>query len=59
MSTSLPRRPSSVVEYPSSDGKPIAENTIQYRWIVTIQGGLDALFRDDANVFVAGDLSNT
>jgi hypothetical protein len=24
--------------------------------IVTIQGGLDALFRDDSNVFVAGDL---
>src|SRR5207253_1075502 len=29
---------------------------IQFRWIVTIQGGLDAMFAPDANVFVAGDL---
>ena len=34
----------------------MAENTQQFRWIVTIQGGLDSLFRDDPNVFVAGDL---
>ena len=44
------------VVYPESDGQPMAENTVQFRWIVTIQGGLDALFRDDPNVFVAGDL---
>lgn len=42
--------------YPTSDGKPMADNTRQFRWIVTIQGGIDALFRDDPNVFVAGDL---
>ncbi|MBI4601347.1 MAG: Uma2 family endonuclease [Planctomycetes bacterium] len=42
--------------YPDSDGKPMADNTLQFRWIVTLQGGLDALFRDDPNVFVAGDL---
>src|SRR5437763_12656560 len=42
--------------YPESDGKPIADNTKQFRWIVTIEGGLEALFRDDPNVFVAGDL---
>jgi len=42
--------------YPETDGQPMAENTVQYRWIVTIQGGLDAQFRDDPNVFVAGDL---
>ncbi|HEX9371330.1 MAG TPA: Uma2 family endonuclease [Roseiflexaceae bacterium] len=34
----------------------MADNTWQFRWIVTIQGGLDALFKDDPNVFVAGDL---
>jgi Uma2 family endonuclease len=34
----------------------MADNTIQFRWIVTIQGGLEALFRDDPQVFVAGDL---
>jgi Uma2 family endonuclease len=44
------------VEYPESDGLPIAENTKQFRWIVTIQGGLEAIYRDNANVFVAGDL---
>lgn len=44
------------VDYPDSDGQPMAENTLQFRWIVTLQGNLDALFRDDPNVFVAGDL---
>jgi Uma2 family endonuclease len=44
------------VVYPDSDGQPIAENTKQFRWIVTIQGGLDAVFAGDPNVFVAGDL---
>lgn len=56
MSTIVSTRSSPVVKYPESDGLPIAENTRQFRWIVTIQGGLDALFRDDVNVFVAGDL---
>ncbi len=42
--------------YPESDGQPMADNTLQYRWIVTIQGGLDAQYRHDPNVFVAGDL---
>lgn len=42
--------------YPETDGQPRAENTIQYRWIVTIQGGLDAQYRHHPNVFVAGDL---
>lgn len=42
--------------YPESDGEPMADNTTQYRWIVTIQGGLDAQYRHDPNVFVAGDL---
>ena len=44
------------VIYPESDGQPMADNTKQFRWIVTIQGSLDALFKDDPNVFVAGDL---
>jgi Uma2 family endonuclease len=42
--------------YPDSDGQPMADNTLQFRWIVTIEGGVDALFRDDPHVFVAGDL---
>jgi Uma2 family endonuclease len=44
-----------VIVYPDSDGKPMAENTLQYEWIVTIKGNLDILFRDAADVFVAGD----
>jgi Uma2 family endonuclease len=42
--------------YPETDGKPMAENTLQFEYIVTIKGGLDARFADDADVFVAGDL---
>ncbi|MBW4574043.1 MAG: Uma2 family endonuclease [Aphanothece sp. CMT-3BRIN-NPC111] len=42
--------------YPDSDGQPMADNTKQFRLIVMIQGGIDALFKDDPNVFVAGDL---
>jgi Uma2 family endonuclease len=44
------------VVYPDSDGQPMSDNTLQYEWIVTIKGGLDALFKDDPNVFVASDL---
>ena len=44
------------VHYPDSDGRPMAENTLQFRWIVTIKEGLDACFRDRPDVFVAGDL---
>jgi len=46
----------SVVIYPDSDGKPMADNTKQFRWIVVIQQNLDWLLADDPNVFVAGDL---
>ncbi|MDB9518786.1 Uma2 family endonuclease [Roseofilum reptotaenium CS-1145] len=42
--------------YPESDGKPMADNTIQFRLITTIVGGLSALFQERENVFVAGDL---
>lgn len=41
--------------YPESDGLPMAENSVQFRWITTIEGGLEAVFRDDPLVFVAGD----
>lgn len=44
------------IEYPDSDGQPIADNTLQFQWIVTIKEGLDVVFRDDPRVFVAGDL---
>ena len=44
------------VVYEDSDGEPISDNTLQFRWIVTLQGGLDALFHTNPDVFVAGDL---
>ena len=44
------------ITYPETDGQIMADNTLQYRWIVTIQGGIDALFKDNPDVFVAGDL---
>jgi Uma2 family endonuclease len=44
------------VFYPDSDGEPMAENTVQYQYLVTIQVGLDAMFADSPDVFVAGDL---
>jgi Uma2 family endonuclease len=44
------------ITYPESDGKPMADNTLQFRWIVTIQGDLDAWFHDNPDVFVAGNL---
>ncbi len=42
--------------YPERDGKPMADNTKQFRWIVAIYHNLEWLFADDPNVFVAGDL---
>ncbi len=42
--------------FPDSDGKPMADNTIQYRWIVTIKANLDLLYKNEPDVFVAGDL---
>jgi Uma2 family endonuclease len=48
--------PAQTIEYPDSDGMPMADNTLQFQWITTLVGGLDSLFRDDPNVFVAGDL---
>jgi len=43
------------VLYPDDDGLPLSENTKQLRLILTTQGGLESLFRDEP-VFVAGDL---
>ena len=41
--------------YPDSDGKPMADNTVQYRWIVRLVANLRYLFKEQT-VFVAGDL---
>jgi Uma2 family endonuclease len=59
----LPSHPPSVageiddlILYPESDGKPMAENTEQYRWIVMIKENLEILFADRPEVFIAADL---
>ncbi|MCK6506295.1 Uma2 family endonuclease [Myxococcota bacterium] len=41
------------VVYPSSDGQPMADNTLQLEWIVTLKENLDVMLPD---AFVAGDL---
>jgi Uma2 family endonuclease len=43
------------VLYPDSDGQPMADNTIQYRWIVRLVSNLKQLLKDQ-EAFVAGDL---
>ena len=30
--------------YPDSDGKPLADNTLQFQWIVTIKENLEAVY---------------
>jgi Uma2 family endonuclease len=42
--------------YPDDDGNPLSENTLQFRFITTIVGGLKAQYREHPNVFIAGDL---
>ena len=42
--------------YPESDGQPMADNTQQFRWIVTIKENLEILFASASDIFVAGDL---
>ncbi|NJK82098.1 MAG: Uma2 family endonuclease [Chloroflexaceae bacterium] len=53
---SIAAHPTEPISYPESDGQPMAENTEQFRWIVTVKENLEVLFRDAPQVFVAGDL---
>jgi len=48
--------PPGTIVYPDSDGKPMADNTKQARWIVILFGNLCALFHKVADVFIAADL---
>ena len=41
--------------YPSSDGEPIAENTVQFDWIALLKWNIEVMFGDRADVFVAAD----
>jgi Uma2 family endonuclease len=44
------------IDFPDSDGKPMADNTEQFRWIVLIKENLEMMFSAFMDVFVAGDL---
>lgn len=55
MSTVAPNYPVPEIGYPDSDGEPMSDNTVQFRWIVTLQGNLDDMYRGVPDVFVAGD----
>ncbi len=44
------------IHYPDSDGQPMADNTLQFSWLVMIKDNLELLFRNQPQVFVAGDL---
>ncbi len=52
---SLPKTDTEII-YPQSDGQPMADNTIQFRWITVIYYNLAWMFAKNPHVFVAGDL---
>jgi Uma2 family endonuclease len=56
MATAIQKNVQPAIEYPDDNGEPMAENTLQFTWIVVIKEGLEALFRHAPDVFVAGDL---
>ena len=47
--------PSAII-YPDSDGQPMADNTLQFSWIVVIKENLELQFAEMSDVFIAGDL---
>src|SRR5436190_6077765 len=47
--------PPTLIVYPESDGLPMADNTRQFSWIVTLFNNLDALYGDNPRVFVSGN----
>lgn len=48
--------PATEIIYPDSDGKPMADNTEQFQWIVTLKDNLELMYANDPDVFIAGDL---
>jgi len=56
MSTTTHLTSKQEIEYPDTADEPLAENTVQYRWITTIKGNLGIIFKQDPDVFVTGGL---
>lgn len=42
--------------YPERDGKPLSDNTKQFRWIALIKWNIEAIFMYNPQVFIAADL---
>ena len=55
-STDSPAVPTAAVDYPSSDGKPLAENDAQLHAILYAVGALRVRYGDRPDVYVSGDL---
>ena len=56
MTTAIKPTAKPAIEYPDDDGEPMSDNTLQFKWIVLIVENLEAVFFDDPDVFVAGNL---
>lgn len=41
--------------YPDSDGEPMSDNSIQFTWIAILKWNAEGQFRNNPDVFVAGD----
>jgi Uma2 family endonuclease len=56
MTTATKQTAQSAIEYPDDDGEPMSDNTLQFDWMTLVKGYLEAIFLDNPNVFVAGNL---
>jgi hypothetical protein len=56
MTSAIQRLKRSAIEYPDSDGLPVADNTLQLRCMITFFVGIEAIYLQDPNVFVACNL---
>ena len=56
MATTTTKQQPNEIIYPDTDGKPMADNTLQADAMTIIYNNLRAIFADDPNVFVAMDL---
>ncbi|MBI1988053.1 MAG: Uma2 family endonuclease [Nitrospinae bacterium] len=51
-----PRRERPIIDYPDSDGEPMADNDPQYRCITDTRFALEQYYHDDFRVYVGADL---
>ncbi len=56
MATATPSSIDTEVEYPDSDGKPMSDHDLQYKWIVIFKEGLVVQFDRDPDIYVGANL---